>query len=41
MEETVIWYRDHRDWWTKLKTKNRKFKEYYQNWYQNQLGMEE
>ncbi len=38
--QTVEWYKNNPDWWNKLKAKNKEFKEYYQNWYQHQLGME-
>ncbi|MBN1295359.1 dTDP-glucose 4,6-dehydratase [bacterium] len=41
LEATVAWYRDNREWWMKLKERNRKFNEYYQNWYQHHLGMAE
>ena len=41
MKETVEWYRDNQEWWMKLKEKNRQFKEYYRDWYQKQLGLEE
>jgi len=41
IEETVKWYADNREWWMKLKAKNLQFKEYYRDWYQKQLGMEE
>jgi dTDP-glucose 4,6-dehydratase len=41
LAETVQWYADHRDWWEALKNKQAQFREYYRNWYQEQLGMKE
>ncbi len=39
MEATVKWYCDNMDWWRKLKLKNKEFKEYYNQWYSENLGM--
>ncbi len=41
LSETVQWYADNREWWERLKDKQVQFREYYRNWYQNQLGMAE
>ena len=40
LEATVNWYRDHPDWWRKLKAKKEEFEQYYRNWYSGQLGLE-
>jgi len=39
--ETVKWYEENKKWWNRLKEKSKHFKEYYTDWYQRQLGMEE
>ncbi len=39
MIETVHWYRDHPDWWHNLKTKKKEFSEYYDKWYNQQMGL--
>ncbi|MCD4653872.1 dTDP-glucose 4,6-dehydratase, partial [bacterium] len=39
--ETVRWYKSNKEWWSTLKIKSKQFKEYYRNWYQKHLGMEE
>jgi len=39
MKATVNWYKDNPEWWKKLKVKNVEFKEYYNKWYSDKLGM--
>jgi len=32
---TVLWYRDHEDWWRKIKQKDKEFRSFYETYYQN------
>lgn len=35
LEETVRWYRENIDWWTKIKEKSEDFKSFYEKYYRN------
>jgi dTDP-glucose 4,6-dehydratase len=35
LEETVRWYRQNMDWWTKIKEKSEDFKSFYEKYYRN------
>jgi dTDP-glucose 4,6-dehydratase len=35
LETTVNWYKDHREWWEKIKQKSKDFKEFYSKYYKD------
>ena len=35
MEATVLWYRDHEEWWRKIKRKDKDFRSFYETYYRN------
>lgn len=35
LETTVNWYKDHRQWWEKIKQKSKDFKEFYSKYYKD------
>lgn len=39
LDETIYWYRDHPQWWQKVKQKKEEFEAYYKSWYQDARGM--
>jgi len=38
LEETVRWYREHIEWWTKIKEKSEEFKSFYEKYYRDREG---
>ncbi len=39
LDATIRWYRDHPEWWRKLKGRKEEFEAYYKTWYQDSQGM--
>jgi len=35
LKKTIAWYQTHREWWTKIKQKQKEFLEFYQKWYKS------
>lgn len=33
LKRTIAWYRDNKDWWLKIKEKQKEFKDFYKDWY--------
>ncbi|MGB9613718.1 MAG: dTDP-glucose 4,6-dehydratase [Candidatus Margulisiibacteriota bacterium] len=33
IKKTIEWYRNNRDWWLKIKEKQKEFRDFYQEWY--------